>query len=251
MNTPIDILTMAEDLPSSQMPSETRGSSKPKNPLKKESKGSSARTPLASAKERLIHTLGLDSEELDAWCATQSIPPETMIELFKAATRYGLNPILGEIAYESNADQSHSIYIPIDGWIILIQRQTTFTGMTFSQSEETKEGIPIWMECTIYRSDFTVPMTVREYLSEVRTDHAIWQHMPRRMLRHKTLQQCARLAFGINLPEFNIAWQSNSWQKEVVKHPNLTPHNRKELLKQKLVSLIPTVITAPTIPSTS
>ena len=45
-------------------------------------------------------------------------------------------------------------------------------------------------------------MTVREYLSEVRTDHTIWQQMPRRMLRHKTLQQCARLAFGIHGPQW-------------------------------------------------
>lgn len=124
-----------------------------------------------------------------------------MIELFKAAARYGLNPILGKFAYEVNADQSYSIYIPIDGWITLIQRQTTFVGMAFSQSEETKDDIPIWMECTLYRSDFAMPITVREYLSEVRTDHTIWHHMPRRMLRHKTLQQCARLAFGIHGPQ--------------------------------------------------
>jgi hypothetical protein len=214
MNTLIDILTMAEDLPSSQMPSHRSGSSKPKGPLKKEPKGSSSRSPLASAKERLIHTLGLDPEELDAWCATQSMPPETMIELFKCATRYGLNPILGEIAYEVNTDQSYSIYIPIDGWITLIQRQITFAGMTFSQSEETKEGIPVWMECTIHRSDYTVPMTVREYLSEVRTDHAIWHHMPRRMLRHKTLQQCARLAFGIHGPQ----WMEEPYSKPLT-HP--------------------------------
>lgn len=213
MNKSIEILTIAEDLPSSQMPPQTKGPSKPNDPLKKESKGSSSRSPLASAKERLIHTLGLDPEELDAWCATQSIPPETMIELFKCATRDGLNPILGEIAYEVNADQSHSIYIPIDGWITLIQRQTTFAGMTFSQSEEAKEDIPIWMECTIHRSDFAVPITVREYLSEVRTDHAIWHHMPRRMLRHKTLQQCARLAFGIHGPQ----WREDKSPQRITK----------------------------------
>lgn len=237
MNTPIDILTIAEDLPSSQMPAQTRGSSKPNDQRKKESKGSSARTPLASAKERLIHTLGLDPEELDAWCTTQSIPPETMIELFKCATRYGLNPILGEIAYEVNADQSHSIYIPIDGWITLIQRQTTFAGMTFSQSEETQEGIPIWMECTIYRSDFAVPITVREYLSEVRTDHAIWQHMPRRMLRHKTLQQCARLAFGIHEPQ----WMEEPYSKPLTHPVPQVPSSLRQMdAKQRLLDRLTT-----------
>ena len=237
MNTPIDILTMAEDLPSSQMPAQTKGSSKPNDPLKKEPKGSSTRTPLASAKERLIHTLGLDAEELDAWCTAQSMPPETMIELFKCATRYGLNPILGEIAYEANADQSRSIYIPIDGWITLIQRQTTFAGMTFSQSEETQEGIPIWMECTIHRSDFTIPMTVREYLSEVRTDHAIWQHMPRRMLRHKTLQQCARLAFGIHGPQ----WREDEYSKSLTPPVPQVPSSLRQMdAKQRLLDRLTT-----------
>ncbi len=214
MNTPIDILTIAEDLPSPQIPPQTKGPSKQNVQAKNGPKGSSTRSPLASAKVRLIHTLGLDPEDLNVWCTTQSIPSETMIALLKCATRYGLNPILGEIAYEANADQSHSIYIPIDGWITLIQRQTTFAGMTFSQSEETQEGIPIWMECTLHRSDFAVPITVREYLSEVRTDHAIWQHMPRRMLRHKTLQQCARLAFGIHGPQ----WMEEPYSKSL-KHP--------------------------------
>lgn len=237
MNTPIDILTIAEDLVSSQTPPQTKAPSKPKHPLKKESKGSSSRSPLTNAKERLIHTLGLDAEELDGWCTTQSMPLETMIELFKCAIRYGLNPILGEIVYEANTDQSHSIYIPIDGWITLIQRQATFVGMTFSQSEETKEGIPIWMECTIHRSDFAVPMTVREYLSEVRTDHAIWHQMPRRMLRHKTLQQCARLAFGIHGPQ----WMEEPYSKPLT-HP--VPHVPSSLrqmdAKQRLLDRLTT-----------
>ena len=237
MNTPIDILTMAEDLPPSQTQSQMKGSSKPKDPLKKESKGPSSKSPLASAKERLIHTLGLDPEELGAWCTTQSIPLETMIELFKCATHYGLNPILGEIIYEANADQSHSIYIPIDGWITLIQRQATFAGMTFSQSEETQEGIPIWMECTIHRSDFTVPMTVREYLSEVRTDHAIWHHMPRRMLRHKTLQQCARLAFGIHGPQ----WMEEPYSKPLTHPVPQVPSSLRQMdAKQRLLDRLTT-----------
>jgi len=202
MKKPIDILTMAEDLPLiSQVTPQKKSSSKQKVQARKESHSSSISQPLVSYKERLIKTLGLDSEDLDTWCAKQSLALDTMIDLLKTANRYGLNPIIGEIAYEIHADQSHLIYIPIDGWITLIQRQTTFAGITFVQSEETNDGIPIWMECTLYRSDFTAPITVREYVSEVRTDHPIWKRMPRRMLRHKTLQQCARLAFGIHEPE--------------------------------------------------
>jgi hypothetical protein len=52
-------------------------------------------------------------------------------------------------------------------------------------------------------------MTVREHLSEVKTNHPAWQQIPRRMLRYKALQQCARLAFGISAPELSEPKQSN------------------------------------------
>jgi hypothetical protein len=42
---------------------------------------------------------------------------------------------------------------------------------------------------------------VREYLSEAINDTDIWRKMPRRMLRHKAMQQCARVAIGISPPE--------------------------------------------------
>jgi hypothetical protein len=35
---------------------------------------------------------------------------------------------------------------------------------------------------------------VREYFEEVKGEQAIWQKMPRRMLRHRVMQQCAKLA---------------------------------------------------------
>jgi uncharacterized protein YlxP (DUF503 family) len=48
-----------------------------------------------------------------------------------------------------------------------------------------------------------VPIEVKEYLCEIQTEHSIWKDMPRRMLRHRVLAQCARLAFGISIPELN------------------------------------------------
>jgi len=64
-----------------------------------------------------------------------------------------------------------------------------------SQQKNTN-GILIWMECTIYRKDRSLPIMVREYFAEVKGEQAIWQKMPRRMLRHRVMQQCARLAMG-------------------------------------------------------
>ena len=42
---------------------------------------------------------------------------------------------------------------------------------------------------------------VKEYLCEIQTEHSIWKEMPRRMLRHRVIAQCARLAFGISIPK--------------------------------------------------
>jgi hypothetical protein len=45
-----------------------------------------------------------------------------------------------------------------------------------------------------------VPIEVKEYLCEIQTEHSIWKDMPRRMLRHRVIAQCARLAFGVSVP---------------------------------------------------
>jgi hypothetical protein len=133
------------------------------------------------------------------------------------------------------------VYLPIDGWIALIQQEVSFQGMVFTQAETEGQEVPIWMECTIYRSDRVVPMTVREYLSEVKTNHPAWQHQPRRMLRYKALQQCARLAFGIRAPELSEPKQYNhqaldgdSKTKQKMKSNKSNHQSSKELLKAKI-----------------
>ena len=42
----------------------------------------------------------------------------------------------------------------------------------------------------------------------MRTDNNTWKQMPRRMLRHRVIQQCARLAFGISGTEFHEKQES-------------------------------------------
>ncbi len=116
----------------------------------------------------------------------------------------------------------------------MIHREPSFKGLTFSQATETEEGIPIWMECSIYRADLIQPMTVREYYSELKTDHPIWNQMPRRMLRHKTLQQCARLTFGISMPELKIPITPPMMVKPAILQVSQSALNRKAILRQKL-----------------
>ncbi len=178
--------------------------------------------------------LGIDPQELHEWSDDTPVPTEVLKKILLTAKSFKLNPHLGHIAWETNEENAWCIYIPIDGWIELIHREPTFQGLSFNQAAETENAIPIWMECTIYCSDLNHPVTVREYYTELKTDHPIWQQMPRRMLRHKTLQQCARLAFRINDPELKISIKPSIAGRMSASNPKQSPLNRKALLRQKI-----------------
>jgi hypothetical protein len=56
-----------------------------------------------------------------------------------------------------------------------------------------------WIECVIFRKDRQKPIVIREFFSEVVRNANFatpWDTHPNRMHRHKTLIQCARVAFG-------------------------------------------------------
>lgn len=149
-------------------------------------------------------TLGIDSQELKDWMTEHSVPQSLLKAILWTAQHLRLNPLLGHLAWELNEKNYWEIYISIDGWIAMLHREPKFQGITFNQSSETENGIPIWMECSIFRSDLAHPITVREYFSELKTEHPMWAQMPRRMLRHKTLQQCVRLVFAISISEYQL-----------------------------------------------
>jgi hypothetical protein len=128
------------------------------------------------------------------------------LHLLRTAKQFRLDPLQNEVLL-TQYEEEWQVSIGVDGWIKLINRHPAFQGITFAESPQTFEDLPIWMECTIYRSDRTIPISTREYLSEVMVDSDIWKKMPRRMLRHRALQQCARLAFAINPPEGRLEKQ--------------------------------------------
>jgi hypothetical protein len=142
--------------------------------------------------------LGLDNEEMQAWITLQTgVPAKSILHALRTARQYTLDPLQEEVLI-TKYDKGWQVSVSADGWMKIINRHPAFIGLTFTQSSEEKEGMPIWIECTIHRSDRVIPTTVREYMTEVRNESEIWQKMPRRMLRHRVLQQCARLAFGIS-----------------------------------------------------
>ena len=141
--------------------------------------------------------LAVEESELQAWIDLQVMAPkQTLLALLRLARANNLDPLKEEVALALYEDCHWQAYITIEGYSKILNNHPAFDGISFSESEENINAIPIWMECTIYRKDRSQPTMVREYFEEVKSDQAIWQKMPRRMLRHRVMQQCARLAMG-------------------------------------------------------
>ena len=141
--------------------------------------------------------LGIDKAELKAWVDLQlQVPAKAILVLLRSMQSLHLDPLCEEIGFTQYEDGQWQVLITIEGCSKLLNQHPQFNGLVFNQADTLIDGVPEWIECTIYRKDREVPTTVREYLAEVRGENSIWQKMPRRMLRHRALQQCVRLAIA-------------------------------------------------------
>jgi hypothetical protein len=141
--------------------------------------------------------LEIDEAELQAWVDLQiEVPAKTILTLLRMMQSLHLDPLCEEIGFTQYDDGHWQVFITIEGCSKLLNQHPQFNGLVFTQADTLIDGLPEWIECSIYRKDREVPTTVREYLAEVRGENTIWQKMPRRMLRHRALQQCVRLAIA-------------------------------------------------------
>jgi phage recombination protein Bet len=144
------------------------------------------------------------------------ITDEQMVALLVIADQYGLNPFTKEIfAFE---DKGGIVpVVSVDGWLRIINSHPQMNGLEFRWADESVtlpggKPCPAWCEVVIRRKDRDEPIIVREFLDEVyvppRTGKSKfkqgetyevagpWQTHTKRMLRHKTLIQGSRVAFG-------------------------------------------------------
>lgn len=112
-----------------------------------------------------------------------------MTALLIVANQYGLNPWTKEIYAFPDKNNGIVPVVGVDGWSRIINEHSMFDGLDFDQNDES-------CTCRIYRKDRSHPIAVTEYMSECKRDMGPWKSHPKRMLRHKSLIQCARLAFG-------------------------------------------------------
>jgi phage recombination protein Bet len=113
---------------------------------------------------------------------------EQMMALLVVADQYQLNPFTKEI-YAFPDKGGIVPVVGVDGWSRIINSNPEFDGMDFEQDAES-------CTCIIYRKDRNHPIKVTEWMAECKRNAGPWQSHPRRMLRHKAMIQCARIAFG-------------------------------------------------------
>lgn len=115
---------------------------------------------------------------------------EQLVTLMIVANQYKLNPFTKEI-YAFPSRGGITPIVSVDGWARIINDNPLCDGIQFEQDDES-------CTCKIYRKDRSHPTVVTEYLDECQGTSDPWKKYPKRMLRHKALIQCARVAFGFS-----------------------------------------------------
>lgn len=129
-------------------------------------------------------------ETLKATAFKGQVTDAQMTALMVVANQYGLNPWTKEIYAFPDKNNGIVPVVGVDGWARIINSHPQFDGMEFAQDDES-------CTCIMYRKDRTHPIKVTEYMSECKRSNAgPWTSHPKRMLRHKAMIQCSRLAFG-------------------------------------------------------
>lgn len=126
----------------------------------------------------------------------QDVSDEQMVSLLVVADQYDLNPFTRELYAFPDRNGGIVPIVSIDGWLRIINERPECDGVEFVEGEADAHGLPTYIECVIYRKDRQYPTKVKEFMSEVNRGTPPWKSHPRRMLRHKALIQCARVAFG-------------------------------------------------------
>jgi len=119
---------------------------------------------------------------------------EELMALVIVANQYGLNPFTREIYAFPKKGGGISAVVGIDGWLRIMNDQPTFDGIEYQFSGE---GADMACTATIHVKGRSKPVSVTEYMAECRRETDPWRTCPRRMLRHKTTIQAARVAFGL------------------------------------------------------
>ncbi|KAA9157346.1 phage recombination protein Bet [Delftia sp. BR1] len=149
---------------------------------------------LVTLTQKLATTLDMGDgtgliETLKATAFKGQVSDAQMTALMVVANQYALNPWTKEIYAFPDKNNGIVPVVGVDGWSRIINSHPQFDGIEFEQDSES-------CTCIIFRKDRNRPIKVTEWMAECKRGTGPWQSHPKRMLRHKAMIQCARLAFG-------------------------------------------------------
>lgn len=122
---------------------------------------------------------------------------EQLAAFLIVAEKYGLDPFTKEVyAFPAKGGGIVPI-VGVDGWCRLINGHKQFDGIRFDY-EDGPDGKLRSVTCSIWRKDLAHAVQVTEYFEECQRGTDPWLKWPRRMLRHKALIQCGRVAFSLS-----------------------------------------------------
>lgn len=148
--------------------------------------------------ERFADRYGIEPNRMMATLRATVIRPdkngteatnEQIASFLVVANQHDLNPFTKEIHAFLGRQGSIVCVVGLDGWAKKVNEHPQFDGMEFEQDDEK-------CTCKMYRKDRSHPVIVTEYHKECFRPTEPWQSHPKRMLRHKALIQCARIAFS-------------------------------------------------------
>ena len=137
-------------------------------------------------------SLTADTNLIDTLKATAfkgQVSEAQMTALLIVAQQHGLNPWTKEIYAFPDKNNGIVPVVGVDGWSRIINEHPMFDGMDFQMDDDS-------CTCRMFRKDRSHPISITEYASECRRSTGPWISHPKRMLRHKAMVQCARMAFG-------------------------------------------------------
>lgn len=151
---------------------------------------------------------------------------EELMALTVVANTYKLNPLTKELyAFPAKGGGIVPV-VSIDGWLRIINDHPQMDGMEITYELDDARQ-PLACTATIWRKDRTKPIIVTEVLAECRRNTDAWK-MPFRMLRHKAIIQCARVAFGFSgIMDEDEAVSIKAVQGVVVEKKPFTPPGAK------------------------
>lgn len=150
---------------------------------------------LATLSQKMAAHFGLGEqanviETLKQTAFKGNVSDAQMTALMIVADQYKLNPFTKEIYAFPDRQNGIVPVVGVDGWSRIINEHPQLDGIDFEQDAES-------CTCIIYRKDRSRPVRVTEFMDECKRENVgPWKSHPRRMLRHKALIQCSRLAFG-------------------------------------------------------